>query len=117
MFPPASTLPRQPEGQGVGMAVETGIRASKSDDAARLSRWLDGLFRPVSAQPRGIGRVALAAAAVLGAAGLSLTRIPHGLDIVYAEDGAVFLQDALTKSPLRAIATPYSGYLHLAPRL
>lgn len=35
---------------------------------------------------------------------------------LWAEDGAVFLRDALLLGP-EAIVTPYAGYLHLMPRL
>lgn len=38
-------------------------------------------------------------------------------DVLWAEDGRNFLQDALTDGPLRALVIPYSGYLHTVPRL
>jgi hypothetical protein len=38
-------------------------------------------------------------------------------DSLWAEDGAVFLEDALTEGPLGAIVIPQAGYLHLVPRL
>jgi hypothetical protein len=92
------------------MAVETQVRTTPKHRV----RVRDRVFRPEPApQPRWW----VAVLAVLGVAALSLTRVPNGFDIVYAEDGSVFLTDALNKSPWAAIATPYSGYLHLAPRL
>ena len=39
------------------------------------------------------------------------------VDGLYAEDGAVFLEQALAVGPIEAIAVPYAGYIHLVPRL
>lgn len=39
------------------------------------------------------------------------------LDTIWAEDGLIFLQDALAHGPITAIAKTYAGYLHLVPRL
>ena len=39
------------------------------------------------------------------------------LDSLWAEDGPIFLQDALARSPWDAISTEYSGYIVLFPRL
>ncbi len=39
------------------------------------------------------------------------------LDTVWAEDGRVFLQEALALGPGEALARSYAGYLHLGPRL
>jgi hypothetical protein len=99
------------------MAVETRVRSLTTAVFTGARGWLDRLFLPAAPGAGGFGRVALAAGAVLCAAALSLARIPHGFDVVYAEDGSVFLTDALNKTPLDAFVTPYSGYLHLAPRL
>ena len=70
----------------------------------------------------GAGRNKLAAwtAAVLGAAGLTLAawlRLP-GLTrgTLWAEDGGVFLRQALGRPFLTGILDPYDGYLHLLPR-
>ncbi|MFN2557679.1 MAG: hypothetical protein ABR592_12600 [Nitriliruptorales bacterium] len=39
------------------------------------------------------------------------------LDTVWAEDGRVFLQEALALGPAEALSRTYAGYLHLGPRL
>lgn len=63
--------------------------------------------------------VALSALAVVVATAVSLTRQagPGALDSVWAEDGKNFLTDALNRSPIDAILTPFNGYFHLLPRL
>jgi len=38
-------------------------------------------------------------------------------ETIWAEDGTVFVQDALDHSPLTAVLTPYAGYLHVPARL
>jgi hypothetical protein len=64
-------------------------------------------------------RVGLAVAAVAAGAGVSLARQPGAgaLDTVWAEDGQVFLADAVTRSLPEALATSYAGYFHTGPRL
>lgn len=61
------------------------------------------------------------AAGVIGAAALALTawlRLP-GLtrDTLWAEDGGVFLRQALASHFLIGVFDPYDGYLHLLPRV
>jgi hypothetical protein len=60
-------------------------------------------------------------ALVLIAAGVvvSLARQPGAgaLDTVWAEDGSIFLGDAVRRSWLDALTTSYAGYFHLVPRL
>lgn len=55
---------------------------------------------------------------VAGAA-VSLLRHPGGIawDTVYAEDGAVFLADAVSASDWGGLFSAYAGYYHLVPRL
>jgi hypothetical protein len=36
---------------------------------------------------------------------------------IWAEDGSVFLNQAINQGILHAFTTPYSGYLHMVPRL
>jgi hypothetical protein len=38
-------------------------------------------------------------------------------DTIWAEDGSIFLADALNGSPLEKVVTPYGGYIHVLPRL
>jgi len=74
-------------------------------------------------QVLGAGRDKFAAwtAAVLGAAALSLAawlRLPgQTRDTLWAEDGGVFLRQALESPFLTGILDPYDGYLHLLPRV
>jgi hypothetical protein len=73
------------------------------------------------AQPRALRIPAplLLLAWVAAAALLQLVRAP-GLPawrVVWAEDGTIFLQQALTKSLPAALGTTYAGYLHVVPRL
>ncbi|NES30534.1 hypothetical protein GCE86_05560 [Micromonospora terminaliae] len=55
----------------------------------------------------------------MAGAALQLLRQPGAgaLDTVWAEDGTVFLSDALRQGPLTAFATSYAGYYHAVPRL
>lgn len=63
--------------------------------------------------------MALAVGAVVFATVLQAARQPHFqvVDSLWAEDGATFLTDALTRPSLSPLLTPYHGYLHVAPRL
>lgn len=67
---------------------------------------------------RGVGRGLLPLAVVLGA-GLVLLRQrgPGALDTLWAEDGEIFLQDALVDASPWGWLRSYAGYLHLAPRI
>lgn len=42
---------------------------------------------------------------------------PVARDTLWAEDGPVFLADAMDESPAAVLLQPYQGYLHLLPRL
>jgi hypothetical protein len=42
---------------------------------------------------------------------------PAARDVVWAEDGAVFLDDRLSHGAIRSLLLPYDGYLHVIPRL
>lgn len=74
------------------------------------------MFPPVpvpGGRDRWVG-VAVFAAATL----LSMLRVPPGeWNTLWAEDGREFLHLAIADGPIEAIGTPYSGYLHLYPRL
>lgn len=72
---------------------------------------------PISA-PRWEKGVAVGALLALGTF-LALLRLGFSapLNTVWAEDGPIYLQGALTQSFWHAIFTPYAGYLVLVPRL
>jgi hypothetical protein len=54
--------------------------------------------------------------ALAGAIALRSTGVPFW-ETIWAEDGTVFVQDALDRSILGALFTPYAGYLHVPARL
>ena len=56
---------------------------------------------------------------MVGLAAVSTARLllrHHSIDMLYGEDGSVFLPAAL-RDGLAPVATPYQGYLHVVPRL
>lgn len=63
--------------------------------------------------------VVLSAAWVLAATVIQVLRQPGvpAYDTLWAEDGQIFLWDALERSPLSAMTRPLAGYLHFLPRL
>ncbi len=61
--------------------------------------------------------MALAFLAVGTGMGLARQGGAGALDTLYAEDGQVFLGQALGDSPVDAFSTPYVGYFHAVPRL
>jgi hypothetical protein len=71
------------------------------------------------ATPPAGGRAALIGPAVflVGTAVALLRLPPSALDTLWAEDGAVFLRQALERGTADAVTQPYSGYLHGFPRL
>lgn len=77
---------------------------------------------PVDADRRAYPVAAVVVLAVLWlgvAVWLQLQREPGApsYDTIWAEDGLVFYNDAVHKSFLSALLTPYNNYLHLLPRL
>lgn len=57
-------------------------------------------------------------ASVLLAALLAFWRMPPtSRGVIWAEDGGIFLQDALARKGVLDIFSPYEGYLHVLPRL
>jgi hypothetical protein len=88
---------------------------------ASRRRWerLAPLFPAAPAGRISLGGGLLAATAVLAGTAVCLARQPGAgaLDTVWAEDGAVFLADAVSKPAAGALATSYAGYFHLGPRL
>lgn len=65
------------------------------------------------------GKIPLAVVAVIAGAIASLARTTGAgaLDTVWAEDGQLFLAEALSKGFWESLTTSYSGYYHLVPRL
>lgn len=64
-------------------------------------------------------RVATGIVLVIVGAAISLLRqrAPGALETLWAEDGSIFLQDALADSHPRVWLKGYAGYMHLAPRV
>ncbi|QCB95548.1 hypothetical protein E5206_00215 [Arthrobacter sp. PAMC25564] len=63
-------------------------------------------------------RAAIAILVVAATSFLSLFRLPQTVwDNVWAEDGPVFLGQAMSGGGPGSIFTPYEGYLHVVPRL
>jgi hypothetical protein len=66
---------------------------------------------------RGVGRVTIFVVLLVVGTLLSLARTPMSQwNVLWAEDGAIFLNSALTGNPL-ALFEPYAGYMHLVPRV
>jgi hypothetical protein len=69
-------------------------------------------------QLRPLGLVVTLGALVAGAVVILARQGGAGaLSTVYAEDGTIFLQQAVNESPWAALTTAYAGYVHLGPRL
>ena len=63
-------------------------------------------------------RAAIAVLVVAATSFISFFRLPQSVwDTVWAEDGPVFLRQAMSGGGLSSIFTPYEGYLHVLPRL
>lgn len=77
------------------------------------------LFPPDEAPHQTSRELVLAGVIVVVVLIMSLARHAGAgvLDTVWAEDGRVFLQEALALAPHRALPRLYAGYLHLGPRL
>lgn len=81
--------------------------------------WADVLFGPAIARPRHpVPSYAATAGLVLVGALLVLNRLPvDQWNLLWAEDGRVFLQSAYRAGPLENAFTGYAGYMHLVPRV
>lgn len=74
-----------------------------------------GVTKPPTLE--GVPRIALLGALVAAGFLIALARTPmHSWNVLWAEDGAVFIPDALVGSAL-VIFEPYAGYMHLVPRM
>ena len=77
---------------------------------------LRSLFPSLGAEPgvdRVLGLLLLVASSVVAFLRIPATR----RDTLWAEDGQVFFQGALSHNWFKTVVTPYAGYLHLYPRL
>jgi hypothetical protein len=78
---------------------------------------LNSLFSKLSIKAFA-AKTAIGVAAVLAVAWIALLRMPPtARDVVWAEDGGIFLRDAMARKGLLDIFAPYDGYLHVVPRL
>lgn len=75
--------------------------------------------RVETARPARWRGVAIGAAAVAVGTAIGLLRQPGAgaLDTIWAEDGGVFLAEAVRQGPLDALFSSYAGYFHVVPRL
>lgn len=135
---PASDVPRAARGrrsvQAVSVALADGVGSERPDDApvecdaethagvrsllSLAPQYAHRLFPPAGDNG---GRLAWwwAVVVVVIGATLSLGRLtdPAAIDTLWAEDGEIFLAEALARSPTEAFLSPYAGYLHAVPRL
>ncbi len=82
-------------------------------------RRLQALFPPDVAPNWSPGAIALAVSVVVVAGVTPVLRQvgASALETIWAEDGRVFLQSALSQGPLAAFSGTYAGYLHVVPRV
>ncbi|MCW2904272.1 MAG: hypothetical protein JWO67_6537 [Streptosporangiaceae bacterium] len=85
----------------------------------RLRDLLTEHLYPDSEEARRFGNQPLVGLAVwLIATVVALLRLPpRSFDTIWAEDGHIFLQEALGRSFWDSLQRPYAGYLHIYPRL
>lgn len=97
-------------------APTSGSRLRRLRGRARVA--LAALFATQPGRPIGWPAITLACAAVLLGTALSLLRQPGAgaLDTIWAEDGRIFLSEAVGHGP-QAFVTSYAGYYHAIPRL
>ena len=87
---------------------------------ARLRRTVDDLFPDAPPPPRVTARRGLVCGAIaLLAIAIQIARMwpSKPLNSIWAEDGYIWLHDALTRDLLDALTTPYNGYLQTVSRL
>ncbi|WP_213456054.1 hypothetical protein [Rhizomonospora bruguierae] len=103
----------QPPPTPADAPAEPGWRARLRGGGAALFPTAEPAARP------GWRAIALALAAAAAGTAISLARQPGAgaLDTVWAEDGQVFLGQAVDNGPLPALGTSYAGYYHVVPRL
>ncbi len=101
--------------QGRAAALPDAVAAGRGSRRSRLEWLLFPVAEPITS--RGAPRVILLVGLTVGGALLALLRMPFDhWNLLWAEDGAVFLRDALRGEP-GAIVEPYNGYMHFVPRV
>jgi hypothetical protein len=105
--------------QPPGKRSDGGVTPGRRRLLGRVRAGTGDLFPLAPATALRRPRIWLAALAVLTAAGLNLLRQPGAgaLDTVWAEDGEIFLAQAVRHGGLGAVPISYAGYYHLVPRL
>jgi len=95
------------------------MKDSESGGLAVLAQQLRHVFPPSpDARISLRGGLAVAAALALGTAASLIRQAGVGaLSTLYAEDGTIFLSQALHTPTLWTLGWPHGGYLHLLPRL
>lgn len=97
------------DGNEASSTGETSVEATRGTSGWAISRLVPRVWRSD-------GLVALAV--VLAATVIAWLRLdPITRRTLWAEDGAVFLTDALYADPFQTLLRPYGGYLHVVPRL
>jgi len=88
-------------------------------EPGRLRRWFSPLFPDARSTPVTLRGLGLAASAVVAGTAVGLARVGgHGpFDSIWAEDGMIFVTDALNMSFMDAVTTSMNGYFHLIPRV
>jgi hypothetical protein len=82
----------------------------------RLATWVFG----AAAAPyrhRGLAAALYVIMFVVGSLATMIRTEPASWNVLWAEDGKVFLTDAYARSFLENLVHPYAGYMHLMPRI
>lgn len=102
----------------VASDVPSPITVDASGHRSRVRVFSDAVFVPVTRRPLRWSTVGLGLLAVAVAVVVSVLRPgTSALRTIWAEDGAVFLTDAGTRSLGDTLLSEYAGYLHALPRL
>jgi len=101
---------------------ETTAAVSGAWAARAVHRWVDrigSLFRAAPPAQTGWRKAMVAVAAVLAGTVVSLARqrVVPATDSLWAEDGGLFLVQAITEPALPTVVEPYNGYFQVLPRL
>jgi hypothetical protein len=90
--------------------------ASRGDRLGRLATWV---FAAPAApyRRRGLAAVLYAVMFVVGSFATLVRTEPGSWNVLWAEDGKVFLEDAYARSFFENLVHPYAGYMHLVPRV